>query len=429
MKIAVIGGGGREHALGWKLAQSPEVNEVIGIPGNAGWINVGPTWPGTDPLDADFGARLRQAGVDLVVIGPEAPLVAGLADTLRDEGMAVFGPGSAGARFEGSKIVSKEFMARHGIPTADFAVFSDADEARAWVRERGAPIVVKADGLAAGKGVVVASTVEEAEQAIDSMLVRRQFGDAGTRILIESCLEGEEVSILALVDGETIVPLAPSQDHKRIGDGDTGPNTGGMGAYVPTTLVDETLWQRIRTEVLERTVAGFRAENIDYRGVLYCGLMIVDGEPYVLEYNVRFGDPECQPLMVHLASDLAPLLMATAEGRLSDAPEPEWHDGYTICVVLASEGYPGTVRTGVELPELPDDDPDVVIFHAGTKLDRGRIVTAGGRVLGVTARGADIETARARAYGVVERVAWPGAQYRTDIALRELRRQRGHTAT
>ena len=314
-------------------------------------------------------------------------------------------------------------MARHDIPTADFAVFTDAKAACAWVRERGAPIVVKADGLAAGKGVVVATTVEEAEQAIDNMLVRGQFGDAGARILIESCLEGEEVSILALIDGDTVVPLAPSQDHKRIGDGDTGPNTGGMGAYVPTTLVDDTLWRRIDERVLQRTVAGFRAEDIDYRGVLYCGLMIVDGEPHVLEYNVRFGDPECQPLMVHLASDLAPLLLATAEGRLASVTPPQWHDGYTICVVLASEGYPGTPRTGIALPELANDDPDAVIFHAGTQLDGGRIVTSGGRVLGVTARGHDIEAARERAYRVVERVAWPGAQYRTDIALRELRRQ------
>lgn len=427
MRVVVVGGGGREHALGWKLAQSPVVGEVIGVPGNPGWNEVGLVWPDLDP--AEPGAlvrRCREQAVDLVVIGPEAPLVAGLADELRAAGVAVFGPGAAGARLEGSKAFAKDFMQRHGIPTAEWARFDAVEPALAWLRMHGAPIVVKADGLAAGKGVVVAASEAEAEAAIRDMLEGNRFGAAGRAVILEAVLAGEEVSVLALTDGESIVPLLPSQDHKRIGEDDQGPNTGGMGAYTPTTLVDEALWQRIRNEVLEPTVRGLRADGTDFRGVLYCGLMIVDGAPWVLEYNVRFGDPECQPVLMQMRSDFFPWLLATAEGRLDGQPPLEWHPGCSVCVVMASEGYPEKAGPEVPIAGLADwrDSDDVVVFQAGTALDEAeQVVTHGGRVLGVTARGADIAEARERAYAAVDRLRWPGAQVRRDIGKRELLRQ------
>lgn len=425
MRVAVIGSGGREHALGWKLAQSPLVREVIGIPGNPGWADVGPTWTDVNISDhAAVVARCQKQAVDLVVIGPEAPLVAGLADDLRAAGIAVVGPGAAGARLEGSKDYAKQFMRRHGIPTAAAASFNDAAAARDYVRGHRAPIVIKADGLAAGKGVVVAATVEEALAAVDHMLAAHSLGAAGSRVLIEQFLDGEEVSVLALVDGNTIVPLLPSQDHKRIGEGDQGPNTGGMGAYTPTSVVDDVVWQRIRSQVLEPSLQGLQADGIDFRGVLYCGLMLVDGNPYVLEYNVRFGDPECQPLMLHLASDLVPLLLATANGTLAAAPAPTWRTGASLCVVMAAAGYPGTPQTGAPIPGLNVPlPPETVVFHAGTaRREDGRVVVAGGRVLGVTAHGEDLAAARARAYAAVDTLRWPGVQVRRDIGWRELAR-------
>lgn len=428
MRVVVVGSGGREHALGWIIRRSPRVREVIGLPGNPGWAGLGPVWTDLDPLDvAAVVERCRRESVDLVVVGPEAPLVAGLADALRAAGIRAFGPGAEGARLEGSKAFSKEFMRRHRIRTAPFEVFETLEPALAYVRGRGAPIVVKADGLAAGKGVVVAATLEEAEAALHDMLASRSLGEAGARVVVEDVLPGEEVSVLALCDGDTIMALAPSQDHKRIFDGDRGPNTGGMGAYVPTTLVDDALAARIERDVLGPSLAGLRADGIDFRGILYCGLMVADSVPWVLEYNVRFGDPECQALMVHLADDLVPWLEATADRRLGEMAPPGWREGSTVCVIMAAAGYPGTPRKGDEIPGLADlrDEEDVVVFHAGTaRRADGAVVTAGGRVLGVTAHGADLAEARRRAYAVVERLRWDGAQVRSDIGERELRRRR-----
>ncbi len=429
MKVAVVGGGGREHALGWKISQSPLVEQVVGIPGNPGWKEIGPTWTDQDLSDfSGFAERLLNHGVELVVVGPEAPLVDGMADALRQNGLLVFGPGQDGAILEGSKRAAKSFMDRHGIPTAAYGEFTDLDQARAYIRQQGAPIVVKADGLAAGKGVIVAMTEDEALAAVDDMLGDGRFGDAGARVVVEAFLDGEEVSILALSDGKSIIPLAPSQDHKRIFDGDEGPNTGGMGAYTPTGLVTEELMERIQVEILDRTLAGFQADEIDFRGVVYCGLMIVDGEPQVLEYNVRFGDPECQPLLVHMDCDLVPLLLATARGDLASADKPVWKDGMTICVVMASAGYPEGARKGDVISGLGQmSDGQTIVFHAGTgREDTGELVTNGGRVLGVTAHGKTLDDARRAVYARVEQLAWEGCQYRTDIGWREIRRAREH---
>lgn len=428
MRVVVVGSGGREHALGWAIARSPLVRQVIGLPGNPGWAGVGTTWTDVDALDvAAVVARCAAEHIDLVVIGPEAPLVAGLADALRAAGIRTFGPGAAGARLEGSKAYSKEFMRRHGIRTAPFAVFEALEPALAHVRQVGAPIVVKADGLAAGKGVVVAATLAEAESALHEMLGGSALGEAGRRVVIEAMLPGEEVSVLALCDGRSIVPLAPSQDHKRIFDGDRGPNTGGMGAYVPTTLVDDVLAARIVDEVLAPSLKGLQDDGIDFRGVLYCGLMVDEaGTPWVLEYNVRFGDPECQPLLMHLDEDIVPWLIATADAALTGRPPMRWRRGSSVCVVMAAAGYPGTPRRGDAIAALADwrDDADVVVFHAGTaRAGDGAVVTAGGRVLGVTAHGDDLASARSRAYAVVDRLAWDGVQVRRDIGMRELARR------
>ncbi len=429
MRVVVVGSGGREHALGWAIRRSPLVREVVGLPGNPGWEGLGSTWTDLNVSDTEaVVARCVDEGIDLVVIGPEAPLVAGLADALRAAGIRAFGPGAAGAALEGSKAFSKEFMRRHGIRTAAFEVFDSLAPALDYVRREGAPIVVKADGLAAGKGVVVAATLAEAEAALQDMLGDGALGAAGRRVVIEALLPGEEVSVLALCDGCSIVALAPSQDHKRIFDDDRGPNTGGMGAYVPTTLVDDALAARIYDEVLAPSLAGLQADGIDFRGVLYCGLMIQDGTPWVLEYNVRFGDPECQPLMVHVEDDIVQWLLATADGRLGEQPPLGWRTGSTVCVVMAAAGYPGTPRRGDVIAALADwrDSEDVMVFQAGTAraLD-GSLVTAGGRVLGVTAHGPDLSAARQRAYAAVEQLAWDGVQVRRDIGIRELKRRGG----
>ncbi len=417
MNVLVIGGGGREHALVWKLAQSATVYCAPGNPGIAELAEcVAP-----DDL-ATFAAERK---IDLTVVGPEAPLCAGIADNFRTKGLRIFGPDRDGARLEGSKAFCKQFLLKQGIPTAAAGIFDNPQAAREYVRKHGAPIVVKADGLAAGKGVVVAQTVAEAEQAITDIMERRVFGDAGKIVVIEECLRGEEVSVLAFVDGKTFKLMPTAQDHKRIGDGDTGPNTGGMGAFSPATEVDASEAESDETrfsEIFERTVAGMK----DYRGVLYAGLMLTDDGPKVLEFNCRFGDPETQAIVPRMDFDLVEACIATADGRL-DKCELKWKRDAAVCVVMVAGGYPRNdferakpIEGLKEAAQLAN----VAVFHAGTKRDAdGRIVTDGGRVLGVTGLGETVEAAARRAYEAVSRIRFDGAQYRRDIAARALKRE------
>ena len=422
MKILVIGSGGREHALAWKLRQSPRVDKLYCAPGSAGIRQQ------AEPVDiaageieklADFAAR---EAVDLTVVGPEQPLVQGIADLFDSRGLKVFGPNREAARLEGSKAFAKELMLENGIPTAACEVFSDLEEARRYVG-RDQPCVVKADGLAAGKGVILCSGKAEAEAALDAVMGRKVFGAAGDRVVIEELLIGEEASFMALMDGEDFLPLASSQDHKRIFDGDKGPNTGGMGAYSPAPVVDAAVHEAVVEQVLKPLAAGLRRRGLRYRGVLYAGLMITEDGPRVLEFNCRFGDPECQPIMMRLKSDLPSLLMATAEGRLRQMTA-EWSHQTAVCVVLASAGYPGEVQTGMEISGLDalDSWSDGYAFHAGTKRQGGRWLTGGGRVLGVTALGDTIEEATREAYDGVSRISWEGMHYRQDIARRAMER-------
>jgi len=423
MKILVVGGGGREHALAWKLAGDSGRPEVFCAPGNAGTAEIATNLEiGAEDLNALRGWA-AEARPDLTVIGPEAPLCAGLADTLSAEGLTVFGPSAAAARLEGSKHFAKEVMRAAGVPTAEARGFTDAAEALAYLRERGAPIVVKAEGLAAGKGVTVCETVDHAEQAVREALLDRAFGDAGNRILIEDCLSGEEASILALVDGQTVVMLASSQDHKRALDNDEGPNTGGMGAYSPAPVITDDLWPVIREQVFDRTLAELGKRGITYRGVLYAGLMIDGTVPKVLEFNCRFGDPETQAILPRLNCDLAPALAACARGELAE-DMIAWRREACACVVMASGGYPGAYVKGKPIAGLAEAAQleDVVVFHAGTTRYNGETATSGGRVLGVTALGADLEKAVERAYKAVSMISFDGAHYRTDIAHRAFKR-------
>ena len=418
MNVLVIGGGGREHALAWKLSKSPLVDRIYAAPGNPGMKDAIRITESAPEELAEFAAR---ENIGLTMVGPEAPLCAGIVDRFRKRGLRIVGPDARAAQLEGSKSFAKDFMMRHGLPTAAYGVFDNAREAKAYLRQHGAPIVVKADGLAAGKGVVVAATAEEAARAIDACF-SGAFGAAGETVLLEECLEGEEASILALVDGNTILPLASSQDHKRAGEGDTGPNTGGMGAYSPAPVVDDALWAEIRETILERFLAGCQADGLDFRGVIYAGIMVTAKGPEVLEFNVRFGDPETQAVLMRLESDLAELLLATAEGRLAEV-ELAWSPEPAVCVVMASGGYPGAYEkgkpiTGIEAAEATG----AVVFHAGTAESGGRLLTAGGRVLGVTARGRDIAAAVANAYRAVDCISWDGAFCRRDIAHRALQR-------
>ncbi|MGH8033062.1 MAG: phosphoribosylamine--glycine ligase [Luteimonas sp.] len=429
MKVLVIGGGGREHALAWKLAQSSRVSEVLVAPGNAGTArepkcrNVA-----VDIRDIDALLQLAQReGVALTVVGPEGPLVNGVVDRFRDEGLAIFGPSAAAAQLEGSKAFAKDFLARHRIPTAHYAVFTEIGAALDYVQQKGAPIVVKADGLAAGKGVIVAMTLAEAEAAITDMLGDDAFGAAGARVVIEEFLDGEEASFISMVDGRTALPMATSQDHKRVGDGDTGPNTGGMGAYSPALVVTPEVHARVMREVVNPTVQGMIADGIPFTGFLYAGLMIdADGAPKVIEFNVRFGDPETQPVMMRLQSDLLDLVEAAIDARLHQV-EARWDPRPSLGVVMAAEHYPGTPRVGDAIdswnvPELPDTK----IFHAGTQRDgNGAIVTSGGRVLCVCALGASVADAQQRAYGAVAGVSWRGEFHRHDIGWRAIKRERG----
>jgi phosphoribosylamine--glycine ligase len=423
MKILVVGGGGREHALVWKLRQSPRVAHLYCAPGNAGIDEL------AEPvaLDAANIAGIVEFaaahGVDLVIPGPELPLTLGLIDALRARGVRGFGPTRAAAQLEGSKAFAKELMRRHKVPTGFFSSFTDPDDAVRYVHEVGAPIVVKADGLAAGKGVLICTTVAEAEQAIDEIMRWRTFGEAGARVVIEELLVGEELSFMAITDGETVLPLASSQDHKRAYDGDTGPNTGGMGAYSPAPVLTPALQDRIMREIMTPVVQGLAERKIVFTGVLYAGLMIGPDGPKVLEFNVRFGDPECQALMLRCEGDLAAVMDAAVDGKLAGATL-SWDRRAAACVVLAADGYPGNYERGRPIDGLEQlrDWRDGVVFHAGTARRDGRVVTNGGRVLGVTALGADVAAAVAAAYAAVQRIEWDGMHYRGDIGRRALER-------
>ena len=429
MKILVIGSGGREHALAWKLAQSARVGEVIVAPGNAGTAreakcrNVA-----INATDIDGLVNLvREEGVDVTVVGPEAPLVAGVVDRFRSEGLRIFGPTAAAAQLEGSKAYAKDFLARHGIPTAHYAVHDDVDAALADVRAKGAPIVIKADGLAAGKGVIVAMTLAEAEAAVRDMLAGNAFGAAGSRVVVEEFIDGEEASFISMVDGKTALPMATSQDHKRVGDGDTGPNTGGMGAYSPAPVVTPEVHARVMREVVNPTVAGMIADGIPFTGFLYAGLMIdQNGAPKVIEFNVRFGDPETQPVMLRLDSDLLDLIEAAIDGRL-DETEAHWNPQSSLGVVMAAQHYPDTPRTGDVIHGLDAALPEgSKVFHAGTGFDAaGDVVTSGGRVLCTCALGDTIADAQRAAYAAVDTISWNGEFHRSDIGWRAVGRSAG----
>ena len=424
MKLLVIGSGGREHALAWKLAQSPKVSQVYVAPGNggtateSGLLNVPIS---AIPALVEFA---RREEIALTVVGPEAPLAAGVVDAFRAAGLKIFGPSAAAAQLESSKDFAKQFMARHGIPTAAFGTFTDAAAAHAYIDEHGAPIVVKADGLAAGKGVVVATSADEAHAAVDAMLAGNSLGEAGHRVVIEECLVGEEASFIVMVDGEHVLALASSQDHKRLGDGDSGPNTGGMGAYSPAPVVTPELHARIMREVIHPTVEGMAADGIRYTGFLYAGIMVAaDGAPKVLEFNCRMGDPETQPIMMRLKSDLSVLLDAGVNGKL-DQVEAEWDRRAALGVVIAAAGYPASPQQGAIVGTLPAAADDLHVFHAGTTAQNERTVVSGGRVLVVTALGDSVRMAQKRAYEAIADVRFDGMQYRRDIGWRALDRKK-----
>jgi phosphoribosylamine--glycine ligase len=418
MNVLVIGSGGREHALAWGIAASPLVDQVYCAPGNAGIAADAECVPVAAGDTAGLIAFCRKAAIDFVVVGPEAPLVAGLVDALEDAGIATFGPSKAAAALEGSKGFLKDLCAREGIPTAAYRRFRDAAAAKSYIATQGAPIVVKADGLAAGKGVTVAATLGEAHAAVDMALGEGRFGDAGAEIIVEECLHGEEASFFALVDGTNALPLAAAQDHKRVGDGDTGPNTGGMGAYSPTPLVTPAVEGVVMERIILPTVRAMHRDGRPFKGVLYAGLMLTEAGPQLLEYNVRFGDPECQVLMMRLRSDLMPALIATRDGILKEV-DLRWYDEAALCVVMAARGYPDDPQRGSEIRGLDAaaSESETKIFHAGTRRDGDRLLADGGRVLGVTALGRDLAAARDRAYRAIDKVDWPEGFCRRDIGL------------
>ncbi len=422
MKLLVIGAGGREHALAWKLAQGARVQKVFVAPGNGGTAGE----PGVENVAISevpaLVAFAKKEQVYLTVVGPEAPLAAGVVDAFRDAGLRIFGPTRAAAQLESSKDFAKQFMVRHGLPTARYATFTDAAQARAYIEREGAPIVVKADGLAAGKGVVVAATVAEAQAAVESFLVSNKLGAAGARVVIEECLQGEEASFIVLSDGAHALALATSQDHKRLRDGDQGPNTGGMGAYSPAPVVTPQVHARVMREIILPAIAGMASDGVPYTGFLYAGLMIDKaGNPKTLEFNCRLGDPETQPILLRLKSDLLELLDAAVEGRL-DAAEADWDRRCALGVVLAAHGYPEEPRTGDRIDGLPKPTLDCRVFHAGTRAEGKGVVTNGGRVLCVTALGDNLRAARSRAYEAVEAIRFAGMQYRKDIGHRALKK-------
>lgn len=425
MNILIIGNGGREHALAWKAAQSPLADKVYVAPGNAGTA-LESNLENVTISATDIPALLAFAqshDIDLTIVGPEAPLVIGVVDAFQAAGLKIFGPSQAAAQLEGSKAFTKDFLARHNIPSAEYQNFTEVEPALAYLRSKGAPIVIKADGLAAGKGVIVAMTLQEAEDAVQDMLAGNAFGDAGHRIVVEEFLEGEEASFIVMVDGENVVPMATSQDHKRVGDGDTGPNTGGMGAYSPAPVVTDEIHQRAMDQVIWPTVRGMAAEGNTYVGFLYAGLMIsADGQPKVIEFNCRFGDPETQPIMLRLRSDLIELCLAGAEGKLGEKTS-EWDERPALGVVLAAGGYPGDYNNGEVIQGLPQQESaDGKVFHAGTRMQGDDVVTSGGRVLCVTALGETVAQAQQRAYQLAEGIQWPGSFCRKDIGYRAIAR-------
>jgi len=427
MNILIIGSGGREHALAWKAAQSPLADMIYVAPGNAGTArepNMENVPIGVEQIDAlvEFA---QGKDIGLTIVGPEVPLVMGLADAFKAAGLPCFGPSRGAAQLEGSKSFTKDFLARHDIPTAAYRTFSEIDPALDYLRQQALPIVIKADGLAAGKGVIVATTPQQAEQTVRDMLSGNAFGEAGHRVVIEEYLAGEEASFIVMVDGEHVLPMATSQDHKRVGDGDTGPNTGGMGAYSPAPVVSEEIYQRIMQEVILPTVRGMAAEGLPYLGFLYAGLMIMpDGTPKVIEYNCRFGDPETQPIMLRMRSDLVAHCLAALQGRL-DRESTDWDPRFSLGVVLAAGGYPGAYAKGRVISGLPQSElPDAKVFHAGTTEQDGEVVTAGGRVLCATALGKTALEAQTLAYELTRSINWDQVYYRNDIGYRAVDRER-----
>ncbi len=423
MKVLVIGSGGREHALVWKLSQSPRVDKIFCAPGNAGISEIAEC---LDIKADDVSALVNFAKyewIDLTVVGPEAPLTAGIVDAFVKEDRRIFGPDASGARLEGSKVFAKEFMLKYGIPTAEHKTFTSYLHAKEYIRLKGAPVVIKADGLAAGKGVFVAANVGEAIDALKLIMKERAFGSAGDKVIVEQCLKGEEASFMVLTDGKTFIPLATSQDHKTVFDNDEGPNTGGMGAYSPATVITESLEAEIIKNIIKPVLKGLSRERINYRGIIYAGLMICDGKPYVLEFNCRFGDPEAQPVLMRLESDLFDALKATSQGKLKDI-KLSWKKDASICVVLTSKGYPEAYEKDKPIKGLDslNKSDDVMVFHAGTSLNDGKIVTSGGRVLGVTALGKDIKTAKQKAYNAIKKIHFEGMHYRKDIGDKAIKK-------
>ena len=416
VNVLVIGSGGREHAIGWKLGQSDEVDTVFFAPGNGGTSNNLPI--SVDSLD-DI-VKFASEKDCFTVVGPEAPLAMGIVDIFNEKGLKIFGPTKDAAQLESSKIWAKKFMKRNNIPTAAFEVFNDATAAKEYVNETEHNVVVKADGLAAGKGVIVCNNKDEAKDAIDMMLVNKKFGDAGTNIIIEDRIDGVEASYIALSDGKKVIPMATSQDHKRVYDGDNGPNTGGMGAYSPTLAIDEVLSQKIQEKIIDKTITSLRNEGITFKGFLYAGIMLKDGEPHVLEYNVRMGDPECQPILMRMNSDLFQYLKACVNDTLEKMPPISWKNKSAVCVVLASKGYPESYPKGDEISGLDLMYDDAYVFHAGTKKQNKKIIANGGRVLGVTALGDTLESAIKSAYSVAEKIFWENKYSRTDIGKKGL---------
>ncbi|MDG1869070.1 MAG: phosphoribosylamine--glycine ligase [Candidatus Thioglobus sp.] len=421
MKVLVIGSGGREHAIAWQCAKFREVQHVFVAPGNAGCALENKV-TNVEIDSEDIPALIefaKKESIDITIVGPEAPLVMGIVDDFRDQGLAIFGPTKLAAQLEGSKAFCKDFLYRNNIPTAFYKIFTEAEEAKLYVKEKGTPIVIKADGLAAGKGVIIANSTQEAVNTIDDMLEGNRFGDAGSRVVIEEFLVGEEASFIVMVDGSNILPMATSQDHKARDNDDKGPNTGGMGAYSPAAIVSPAIFDEVMDTVIKTTVDAMQSEGMPYTGFLYAGLMIDDkGKVKVLEYNCRFGDPETQPIMMRLKSNLARLCISATQGAL-DSAKAEWDERTCLGVVMAANGYPETYIKGEKI-EIPDESLDSKIFHAGTKLDKENIYSNGGRVLCATALGADIKDAQTKAYDLIEKVKWEGAYYRTDIGFKAL---------